>query len=111
MGNRPAKVSRKALTIPFTWRALTTECAPSLSYTILRQGIGCQYECQDLRCHRGREARLVSRAFVRNSDADTEPLPDRPISSHPNFVTLLGRQPGESIFFQGGEAELLGIEV
>jgi len=53
----------------------------------------------------------VSRAFLRNSDADTEPLPDRPISSHPNFVTLLGRQPGESIFFQGGEAELLGIEV
>ena len=52
----------------------------------------------------------MSRAFVRNSDADTA-LPDRPISSHPNFVALLGRQPGESIFFQGGEAELLGIEV
>jgi len=32
----------------------------------------------------------VSRAFVRNSDADSEPLPDRPISPHPNFVTKRG---------------------
>jgi transcription elongation GreA/GreB family factor len=32
----------------------------------------------------------MSRAFVRNSDADPEPLPDRPISSHPNFVTKRG---------------------
>jgi len=32
----------------------------------------------------------VSRAFVRNSDADPESLPDRPISPHPNFVTRRG---------------------
>ncbi len=32
----------------------------------------------------------MSRAFVRNSDADPEPLPDRPISPHPNFVTRRG---------------------
>jgi hypothetical protein len=89
----------------------------------------------------------MSRAFVRNSDADPEPLPDRPISPHPNFVTrhgraaiearvreldcvrfgvrvtprlpseatqafrLVGRQTGASTPFQGGEAEILGIEV
>jgi transcription elongation GreA/GreB family factor len=32
----------------------------------------------------------MSRAFVRNSDADPVPLPDRPISPHPNFVTRRG---------------------
>jgi transcription elongation GreA/GreB family factor len=32
----------------------------------------------------------MSRAFVRNSDADPAPLPDRPISPHPNFVTRRG---------------------
>ena len=32
----------------------------------------------------------MSRAFVRNSDADPGPLPDRPISPHPNFVTRRG---------------------
>jgi transcription elongation GreA/GreB family factor len=32
----------------------------------------------------------MSRAFVRESDADPGPLPDRPISAHPNFVTLHG---------------------
>ena len=84
----------------------------------------------------------MSRAFVRNSDADPEPLPDRPISPHLTSSPgadqafrlvgedeadagapassagrrrwhrrFLGRQPGESISFQGGEAEILGIEV
>jgi transcription elongation GreA/GreB family factor len=32
----------------------------------------------------------MSRAFVRESDADAGPLPDRPISPHPNFVTRRG---------------------
>lgn len=32
----------------------------------------------------------MSRAFVRNSDGEPEPLPERPISSHPNFVTPRG---------------------
>jgi transcription elongation GreA/GreB family factor len=32
----------------------------------------------------------MSRAFVRESDADPGPLPDRPISQHPNFVTKRG---------------------
>jgi len=32
----------------------------------------------------------MSRAFVRESDADPGPLPDRPISPHPNFVTRRG---------------------
>jgi len=32
----------------------------------------------------------MSRAFVRESDADPGPLPDRPISPHPNFVTKRG---------------------
>ena len=32
----------------------------------------------------------MSRAFVRESDAYAEPLPDRPISPHPNFVTRRG---------------------
>jgi len=32
----------------------------------------------------------MSRAFVRESDAYPEPLPDRPISPHPNFVTRRG---------------------
>jgi transcription elongation GreA/GreB family factor len=32
----------------------------------------------------------MSRAFVRNSDADPGPLPDKPISRHPNFVTRRG---------------------
>jgi transcription elongation GreA/GreB family factor len=32
----------------------------------------------------------MSRAFVRESDADPGPLPDRPISPHPNFVTTRG---------------------
>ncbi len=32
----------------------------------------------------------MSRAFVRESDTGPEPLPDRPISSHPNFVTRRG---------------------
>jgi transcription elongation GreA/GreB family factor len=32
----------------------------------------------------------MSRAFVRESDADPGVLPDRPISSHPNFVTRRG---------------------
>ena len=32
----------------------------------------------------------MSRAFVRESDSDPGPLPDRPISPHPNFVTQRG---------------------
>jgi transcription elongation GreA/GreB family factor len=32
----------------------------------------------------------MSRAFVRESDADPGQLPDRPISPHPNFVTRSG---------------------
>jgi transcription elongation GreA/GreB family factor len=32
----------------------------------------------------------MSRAFVRESDQEPESLPDRPISSHPNFVTQSG---------------------
>ena len=32
----------------------------------------------------------MSRAFVRESDADPGPLPDRPVSPHPNFVTRRG---------------------
>jgi transcription elongation GreA/GreB family factor len=32
----------------------------------------------------------MSRAFVRESDADPGPLPDRAISPHPNFVTKRG---------------------
>jgi transcription elongation GreA/GreB family factor len=32
----------------------------------------------------------MSRAFVKESDGDTEALPDRPISAHPNFVTTRG---------------------
>jgi transcription elongation GreA/GreB family factor len=32
----------------------------------------------------------MSRAFVRETDAEVVELPDRPISPHPNFVTLTG---------------------
>ena len=32
----------------------------------------------------------MSRAFVRESDQDTESLPERVISPHPNFVTSAG---------------------
>ena len=32
----------------------------------------------------------MSRAFVRESDADTDALPDRAVSTHPNFVTPRG---------------------
>jgi transcription elongation GreA/GreB family factor len=32
----------------------------------------------------------MSRAFVRESDADPGQLPDRPVSPHPNFVTRRG---------------------
>jgi len=32
----------------------------------------------------------MSRAFVRESDSDPGPLPDRPVSPHPNFVTQRG---------------------
>jgi transcription elongation GreA/GreB family factor len=32
----------------------------------------------------------MSRAFVRESDEDTEALPERPVSAHPNFVTAAG---------------------
>jgi hypothetical protein len=32
----------------------------------------------------------MSRAFVKETDARTEELPDRPISSHRNFVTETG---------------------
>lgn len=32
----------------------------------------------------------MSRAFVRESDHDAEPLPERVISPHPNFVTRAG---------------------
>ena len=40
----------------------------------------------------------MSRAFVRESDQDTESLPERVISPHPNFVTSAGlRQMEEQI--------------
>jgi transcription elongation GreA/GreB family factor len=32
----------------------------------------------------------VSRAFVKEDDGTAEPLPDRPVSPHPNFVTAEG---------------------
>ena len=32
----------------------------------------------------------MSRAFVRESDRDTEALPERPVSAHPNLVTPAG---------------------
>jgi transcription elongation GreA/GreB family factor len=32
----------------------------------------------------------VSRAFVKEDDGAAEPLPDRPVSPHPNFVTVEG---------------------
>jgi transcription elongation GreA/GreB family factor len=32
----------------------------------------------------------MSRAFVKETDADTAELPDRPVSAHPNFVTDAG---------------------
>ena len=32
----------------------------------------------------------MSRAFVRESDQDTEALPERPVSAHPNLVTSSG---------------------
>ena len=32
----------------------------------------------------------MSRAFVKESDDETVPLPDRPISPHRNFVTARG---------------------
>jgi transcription elongation GreA/GreB family factor len=55
-----------------------------------RQEIGGQYEFQDLDYPRDCGARRMSRAFVRESDADPGQLPDRPISPHPNFVTRRG---------------------
>src|SRR4029450_10225940 len=41
-----------------------------------------------------RYARAMSRAFVRENDGAEVPqdLPERPVSSHPNFVTLRGLQ-------------------
>jgi transcription elongation GreA/GreB family factor len=33
----------------------------------------------------------MSRAFVKESDQDTDPLPERPISEHPNLVTARGQ--------------------
>src|SRR5262249_35013627 len=41
-----------------------------------------------------RYARLMSRAFVRETDGAEVPqdLPERPVSSHPNFVTARGLQ-------------------
>jgi transcription elongation GreA/GreB family factor len=33
---------------------------------------------------------LMSRAFVKDSDQDTDPLPERAISEHPNLVTARG---------------------
>jgi transcription elongation GreA/GreB family factor len=32
----------------------------------------------------------MSRAFIKESDADAIELPDRPVSEHPNFVTAAG---------------------
>ena len=34
----------------------------------------------------------MSRAFVRESDQDVEPLPERVVSAHPNFVTSAGQR-------------------
>ena len=47
---------------------------------------------------RRRYARLMSRAFVRETDGAEVPqdLPERPVSSHPNFVTARGLQQIES---------------
>jgi transcription elongation GreA/GreB family factor len=33
----------------------------------------------------------MSRAFVKESDQDSDPLPERPISEHPNLVTARGQ--------------------
>ena len=44
---------------------------------------------------RRRYARLMSRAFVRENDGGAEvpqDVPERPVSSHPNFVTARGLQ-------------------
>jgi transcription elongation GreA/GreB family factor len=45
-----------------------------------------------------RYARLMSRAFVRENDGAEVPqdVPERPVSSHPNFVTVRGLQQIES---------------
>ena len=46
-----------------------------------------------------RYARLMSRAFVRENDGGAEvpeDVPERPVSSHPNFVTARGLQQIES---------------
>jgi transcription elongation GreA/GreB family factor len=41
--------------------------------------------------HIERNLTTMSRAFVRDADAEVlDPLPDRPISPHPNFVTMAG---------------------
>ena len=48
---------------------------------------------------RRRYARLMSRAFVRENDGGAEvpeDVPERPVSSHPNFVTARGLQQIES---------------
>ena len=74
----------------------------------------------------------MSRAFVRESDADPGPLPDKahqPASelrhmastcghgahgliswTAPLAQALLGREAGESVPFQGAEAEIVSIE-
>ncbi len=46
-----------------------------------------------------RYARVMSRAFVRENDGGAEvpeDVPERPVSSHPNFVTARGLQQIES---------------
>src|SRR5580700_9906699 len=47
-----------------------------------------EYERAHLHCHRGRG--VMSRAFVRESDGDPGALPERAVSTHPNFVTPRG---------------------
>ena len=51
----------------------------------------------------------MSRAFVRESDADPGPLPDRPISPR-SHRHCSAREPRESVPFQGAEAEIVSIE-
>src|SRR5262245_55601725 len=50
--------------------------------------------CRCLSRSRRGYARAMSRAFVRETDGAEVPqdLPERPVSSHPNFVTPRGRQ-------------------
>ncbi len=46
--------------------------------------------CGGKRVEHAEDAAIMSRAFVKETDATVEELPERPISPHPNFVTAEG---------------------